>query len=487
ELCLHCLACEENCPSGMRAGEVVMAVRAEMARRGLLPRLKRIALKALEGMDNSLFKMMRAAGLVRKAPLHGIGGKSPLSFFFPMLGWPREKFIPLLKDKPFLGSGPERFRASDLDVVLPDPDAVRHREVDSEGAFDTEKAVDIVKRIAAARRQNLDKGACAYFFVGHAVNHFFPEEAEAVVRVLNLLGVDVLAPKDQLCCGAPVYFAGDIDGARRAASATLERFADHHYDWVVTSCSSGGLMLKETFPRLFDLTSDGYFEITWDPEIETFRRLPGRSRVRQEYPRAQDLYREYIEGKIYDIDELIVRILGIERDSQGFEAVFGAGEEAKESGDDAGSGTGGGTGVEGARYHDMPVVTYHHPCHLKRGQGVEWEPEIILEKLPGHRYVRMQDADRCCGGGGSFTFTHSDASEAVAGKKMDAVAEVRPDIVATACPICRVQLMDMLRRRFVLEAEKRGETPWKIPVKTPVELFLEDLEPILQMETSGDR
>ena len=49
DLCLHCMECSENCPSGMRAHEVVMAVRADMARKGLIPKAKRMALRMIEG------------------------------------------------------------------------------------------------------------------------------------------------------------------------------------------------------------------------------------------------------------------------------------------------------------------------------------------------------------------------------------------------------------------------------------------------------
>jgi Fe-S oxidoreductase len=318
------------------------------------------------------------------------------------------------------------------------------------------------------------------------VNHFFPEEAESVVRVLNLLGIDVLAPKDQVCCGAPVYFAGDIEGARRAAAASLERFAKHRFDLVVTSCSSGGHMLKSVFPRLFDLTADGYFEIEWDSEIESFRRAPSASKVQNEYPRAGDLYREYIEGKVIDINELLAIQLGLEEKSMDLNGVF---KSLDKDTDRLGSEITGGrqepdnveelvAGEEKSR-HVTPIVTYHHPCHLNRGQDIGWQPEAILGILPGYRYVRMEDADRCCGGGGSFTFLHPDAAEEIARRKIDAVAGVQADVMATACPVCRIQLMDMLHRRFAAQAKHRGEKPVYIPVMTPAELLLEDLEALL--------
>ncbi|MCK4539010.1 MAG: 4Fe-4S dicluster domain-containing protein, partial [Candidatus Krumholzibacteria bacterium] len=62
DLCLHCMACEESCPSGMRADEIVLAVRTEMAKRGLMPWAKKIGLKLLGSMDSVAFRIMRAFG-----------------------------------------------------------------------------------------------------------------------------------------------------------------------------------------------------------------------------------------------------------------------------------------------------------------------------------------------------------------------------------------------------------------------------------------
>jgi glycolate oxidase iron-sulfur subunit len=448
DYCLHCKACEENCPSGMRADEIVMAVRAEMARRGKLPRLKRLALGVLGGADSALFAIMRAVGLARHSPLHGIGGRSPLSAFYPLFGWPRERFLPLPAHTPFLGSGPELYKAADIAVATP-------------GAG----AGELFDLVAAARRKNLAAGRRAYFFVGHAVNQFFPEEARAVTRLLNILGVDVIAPKDQVCCGAPVYYAGDIAGARKAAAEVLERFEGHQYDWIVTTCSSGGLMLKEEFPRIFDLTDDGYFEIEWDAEQESFRRVPGRSTVKQEYPRVEDLYREYVGGKVRDINELLAELLDLHKELDDLSGML--------------DGTARPQAPSEAPNATLPIVTYHQPCHLKRGQGVDWQSEAILKRLPGYRYVRMSDFDRCCGGGGSFAFIYGDASTKVAEVKMEAIAAVRPNVVATACPLCRIQLMDMIRRRFVVEAKARGEQPRSIPVTTPAELLLAELQKVM--------
>jgi glycolate oxidase iron-sulfur subunit len=469
DICLHCQTCEENCPTGMRADEVVMAVRVEMARRGLIPRMKRIALKGLEGMDNALFKLMRMLGISRKAPLHGTGGRSPLRFLFPLLGWPLERYVPLPKNRAFLADQSGLHKAQEYSITFPEIETVRKGKLGRDRALDPDSAADLLERVHSARERNLSEGRCVYYFIGHTVNHFFPEEAEAIVRVLNILGIDVLAPADQVCCGAPVYYSGDVEGARKIAYEALEKFQGYQYDWIVTSCSSGGLMLKDQFPRLFDLTSDGFFKISWDAEMETFRRVPERNDLSKQYPYAADLYNEYVEEKAYDINELIVEMLGLQKKSRGFELLFGkgSGESAgSESGADASAGIGNGNGIG-----DLPIVTYHHPCHLNRGQSVDWQPEILLESLPGYRYVRMPDADRCCGGGGTFTFAHSGESSAVAGVKADAIKSVKPDIVATACPLCRIQLMDIMQRENVDQA---------MPVRSPVELLDENISSLLE-------
>jgi glycolate oxidase iron-sulfur subunit len=477
DLCLHCMTCEENCPSGMRADEVVMAVRAEMARRGLMPRVKRAALWALGGADGTLFKIARALGLTRKAPIHGIASGGPLSFLYPLLGWPRERLIPLPAERAFLGSGPEVYRAAEVGFELAGASAMG-----SEGAFDREKAATLIELVLSARKRNLAAGKRAYFFVGHAVNHFFPEEARAVTRLLNILGIDVLAPKNQVCCGAPIYYAGDIAGARKAAARVLESLEGREYDWIVTTCSSGGLMLRQELPRLFDLTYDGYFEISYDRETETFHRNPTLNPVRKEYPEAENLYRQYVEGRVRDVNELVAELFGLREELEDMSNIFRGVDRDDRTVEEVDH-TRGRLGLDTASAgsgDDLRLVTYHAPCHLNRGQGVGWQPEAILKMLPGHRYARMKDHDRCCGGGGAFTFLHSEASATVASIKAKAIAEISPDVVATACPLCRIQLMDVINRHFVIDAKGRGAKPQRIPVTTPAELLLEDLQGVME-------
>jgi len=559
EYCLHCMTCEENCPSGVRANELVMAVRADLARKGRVPWLKRLALKALEGMDSAAFKLARFFRVTREhiygnvkslsfdasqkglhgkdsgeniqgkdsgkhikgdgqsarmEALHGVGGKSFLSFLFPLLGWPKQRVVPLPSSKPFLKHAKRMYSAAELVVRLPggmklvdvlerDDSAGILRERFSElnllkeeskksglpGAVDIEKAVDLALRVAQARKRNLERGVVAYYFVGHAVNHFFPEEAFALVRLLNILGVDVLVPKDQVCCGAPVYFTGDVNGARRLAVKAVEKLSGHDFTFIVTSCASGGHMLKRVYPRLFDLTEDGYFRVEWDKEAEAFRRGEGLTGGSAAVERAANAYSERIEGNVYDINEVVAKMLGLKKREIGLDRLlfedFATGMETVAGGRPAGEGLNRDVSIHHADVDNgrivLPAVTYHHPCHLNRGQDVNWQPEEILRLLPTHRYEVMDDADGCCGGGGAFTFEHARASDAIAAKKVKAIEALRPAIVATSCPICRTQLTDVITRHLVIEKEEQEEEPIAPEVTSTTELLYEGLTRIFDV------
>ena len=61
------------------------------------------------------------------------------------------------------------------------------------------------------------------------------------------------------------------------------------------------------------------------------------------------------------------------------------------------------------RHRPVKKVTYHDPCHLKRGLGISEEPRQLIRDA-GYELVEMNDADACCGFGGDALI---DASRAV--------------------------------------------------------------------------
>lgn len=89
-------------------------------------------------------------------------------------------------------------------------------------------------------------------------------------------------------------------------------------------------------------------------------------------------------------------------------------------------------------------VTYHDPCHLKRGQGVEFEPRKILRKIPGLEFVEMEKPDQCCGSGGGVKSGKPEIAEALGRKKADMIRELDVDAVVTICPFCQLHIRDSL-------------------------------------------
>jgi len=85
-------------------------------------------------------------------------------------------------------------------------------------------------------------------------------------------------------------------------------------------------------------------------------------------------------------------------------------------------------------------VTYHDPCHLRRGQGVWKQPRALLQMIDGIEFVELREADWCCGSAGSQLITHYETSLKVLKRKTDSIASTRAEYIASGCPGCQMQL-----------------------------------------------
>jgi glycolate oxidase iron-sulfur subunit len=94
-------------------------------------------------------------------------------------------------------------------------------------------------------------------------------------------------------------------------------------------------------------------------------------------------------------------------------------------------------------------VTYHDPCHLRRGQQIWNEPRKLLSLIDGLEFVEMTEADWCCGSAGSQLVTHYETSRKVLDRKLDNAAKTEAKILASGCPGCQMQLNTGLQRRGI--------------------------------------
>lgn len=219
------------------------------------------------------------------------------------------------------------------------------------------------------------------YFSGCMTEYVFPQTGKKIIDFLTKNGLEVVLPKTQGCCGAPVYLgAGDFDTGRRFADANVKAFAG--FDYVISGCATCVSSMKDYIKFLADT------------------------------PERKEAYGKFAD-KLYDVSSFLVDVLKLPA------AAYKASAEFKGK-----------------------KITWHDPCHLGRHLGVTSQPRQILKSIPGIEYVEMPNADRCCGMAGTFSIYYYDLSKKIAKKKMEGIEASGADVVVTACPGCQIQLMD---------------------------------------------
>jgi len=221
-------------------------------------------------------------------------------------------------------------------------------------------------------------------FSGCFIDFVDPAIGGSLIRVLTRHGVEAVFPKKQTCCGIPVFMSGDIKNGLELLKINVEAFAPYQLDAVVVACATCGTALKESYKVLVEGESR-----EWKDRIEAF------------------------STKVQDISEFLTGKIDLTKAEKG----------------------------------TFLKVTYHDPCHLNRGQGIFNQPRTVLRGLPGIKLLEMRDSQRCCGGGGSFSFYHYDLSKQISGRKVEDIEATGASVVVTGCPGCMLQLKDQLGQK----------------------------------------
>jgi Fe-S oxidoreductase len=83
-------------------------------------------------------------------------------------------------------------------------------------------------------------------------------------------------------------------------------------------------------------------------------------------------------------------------------------------------------------------VVYHSPCDLGRGSGVYDEPRELLKHIARLETTEFEDAGSlCCGGSLANTVISSSQRRRIAEAAAADLTVSGPDILATACPLCK--------------------------------------------------
>ena len=196
-------------------------------------------------------------------------------------------------------------------------------------------------------------------FITCLADTFYPSAARAMVNVLGKLGVNVLVPPAQTCCGQPMFNAGYFDRSLAVARHFVKVFSDTSGPVVIPSFSCAA-MIRVHYLRLFEN----------DPDyLKKAKALAGRT---------------------YEFCEFLVK--GLNVNLADYDAQF----------DDS--------------------VTFHRSCH-SRTLGLANEPVDLIKQISGADYIPLGRIEQCCGFGGTFSVNYPHISKAIVEDKLRRVRQ----------------------------------------------------------------
>lgn len=332
QLCIQCGACREVCPAKIDLPELILEVRRR-AVRAAAPTLAERTAFTLLGNRRAFHAVLRAASLAQK----------------PLADGPYLRHLPL-----FLT---EAGRNRRLPVLATEP--LRDR-------------IGRIRQPRSRRRVAL--------FAGCLIDFVYPEIGEAIVRLLNRAGIEVVFPEAQTCCGAPARFSGMPEAALASIRDNTDALLGAGVEAVISACPTCTAALRTDGPKL--------------------AREEGRT----------------------ELAERAARLAAMTHDFSSFvEKLAADGSLRLPAGD------------------GLTPLTYHDSCHLKRTLHAEQPPRRLLGGA-GYELREMRESDVCCGLGGSYSLKMPEVSAAMLARKLQMIAETEAAGVAVDCPGCLMQI-----------------------------------------------
>ncbi len=197
--CLLCESCTVTCPSGVKVDRLMKAMRAELVKKS-----------GQNWKKKGVFKLLASNQLLSLSMSFGRTLDTPLRTFMPKdatVGTLSLARLPSLNKKPLRDQFPG---------IIP----------------------------AAA-----SKGRVLYF-TGCATNYLYENVGRSVIKILNRIGVEVIIPKDQMCCSLPIFLSGARDRALDNIRRNIALFNRADVDAVIVDCATCGAALKNDYVHI---------------------------------------------------------------------------------------------------------------------------------------------------------------------------------------------------------------------------------------------
>lgn len=91
-------------------------------------------------------------------------------------------------------------------------------------------------------------------------------------------------------------------------------------------------------------------------------------------------------------------------------------------------------------------ATYHDSCSGLRELGVKTQPRRLLAAIDGLQLVEMEEAESCCGFGGTFCVKYADVSNAIVSRKTDCIAAAGAQVLLGGDLGCLMNMAGRLHR-----------------------------------------
>ncbi len=215
------------------------------------------------------------------------------------------------------------------------------------------------------------------------VDGLVPQVAEATVRLLGRLGVEVDVPQAQACCGQMHVNTGYPRLAVPLIRGHVDAFAG--YDAVVVPSGSCAGAVRH--------------------QQASVARACGDAALAQAAGS--------VAARTYELSEFLVDVLGV-------------------------------TDV-GAWFPHR--VTYHPTCQSLRLLRVGERPLRLLREVAGLELVELPDADQCCGFGGTFSVKNPDVSAAMLADKTAAIGRTGAAVCTAGDASCLLHIGGGLARQ----------------------------------------